>query len=286
MEPLPQEGPRKNRGRRRVVGVAALERASMKETTQDRLDRRLIAWGLGLVPENEAREIERWWIDLQREGGQPAPKDTANHHVPARLLVHWPRVRSDLSGLERELVESHFSRCERCREDLSLLVELPRTAAVPQRLTPWIGGGAVGALLAASVTWLLLGPPSDEAPSVTPSDGPVPWVAPSFARGIEPSTADVAPGQAVVLIVSLPTEVSAAETAQLAIRDPNGRQIAHFELAAERFVMGSALLQLHPAEVGGQWLAGTYELSLRIGDQSDLGEFVLRPSSVATNPAQ
>jgi hypothetical protein len=258
----------------------------MKERTQERLDRRLIAWGLGLLPEHESQEIERWWFDLQREAGQPAPMPAAERHIPARLLVHWSRVQRELSGIERELVDAHFARCERCREDLSLLRKVPRAGTVPQRLTPWLGGGAVGALLAASVTWLLLGGPGGEQSPVAPPDGPLPWVAPSFARGVEASQVEVAAGQPLILIVSLPTDISAEETARLSVRDPNGREIARFELAADRFVMGSALLQLHPSEPNGVWLPGTYELSLQLGDQSELGEFALRPSSVATKPAQ
>ena len=258
----------------------------MKETTQERFERRLIAWGLELVSEDEAREIDRWWTDLQSEAGRPQPREGTDRHIPAPMLVHWPRVQRELSGLERELVEAHFARCERCRADLSLLRELPRRGTVPARLAPWFGGGTIGAALAASITWLLLGTPRGESPTNPAQDGPLPWVAPSFARGVEVSQADVLPGQPIVLIVSLPTPISAGEAAHVSVRDPNRREIARFELAAERFVMGSALLQLHPPQTDGAWLAGNYEVSLQVGDQSELGEFALRPSSVSTNPAQ
>lgn len=279
----------------------------MIESRDERFERRLIAWGLGLLSDEEAQQLREWWEGIQADSGGPLRTDPLDRHIPAGMLARWSEVEDRLEGLERDLVTRHLQRCDACREDQSILEELQRRIARQRvvgdssavagtrperhrpnaaRWLPWLGGAAIGGALAASVMLAVVRPTEHALQSPRPQDGWLPWVSLSFARGAAAGEAAPEPGQPMILALTVPMGFPESDSVRVVVFDPAGAEVANFALAPEQIVGGSALVQVLPRGPAGSWPAGTYEVHLRAGDQSEVGEFVLRPSSVATKPAQ
>ena len=84
--------------------------------------RRLLAYGAGLLPEDELLKLEEHLHGCPDCRSRLAPlkpaAGTSAGHLPASLIATWSRSAALLEGLERELVESHLEECEECRAAL------------------------------------------------------------------------------------------------------------------------------------------------------------------------
>jgi hypothetical protein len=138
------------------------------------------------------------------------PGEPPDGHIPAQFLARWDREAPALEGMARELVRRHVESCSECRADLEMVGMDPSLIqagegrskepvhAMPEvteprkraSLVPWLGGGLVGAALAASIAVVLLprlAPPPPgglEPPAVPvePEPVPSPPPAPSGSR--------------------------------------------------------------------------------------------------------
>lgn len=84
--------------------------------------RRLQAFGIGLLPEEETLELEahlQGCDDCRARLGAIAPLPGHDFgHLPASLVATWPRTARSLHGIERDLIASHLKRCAACRATL------------------------------------------------------------------------------------------------------------------------------------------------------------------------
>ena len=84
--------------------------------------RRLLAYGAGLLPEDELVRLEEHLHGCPDCRSRLAPlkplAGTGAGHLPASLIATWSRSAALLEGLERELVETHLDECEECRAAL------------------------------------------------------------------------------------------------------------------------------------------------------------------------
>ena len=84
--------------------------------------RRLLAYGAGLLPEDELLKLEEHLHGCPDCRSRLSPlkpvAGTSALHLPASLIATWSRSAALLEGLERELVEAHLEECEECRAAL------------------------------------------------------------------------------------------------------------------------------------------------------------------------
>jgi len=84
--------------------------------------RRLLAYGAGLLPEDELLKLEEHLHGCPDCRSRLSPlkpvAGTSALHLPASLIATWSRSAALLEGLERELVEAHLDECEECRAAL------------------------------------------------------------------------------------------------------------------------------------------------------------------------
>ena len=84
--------------------------------------RRLLAYGAGLLPEDELIQLEEHLHGCPDCRSRLLPlkpvAGTSAGHLPASLIATWARSAALLEGLERELVEAHLEDCEECRAAL------------------------------------------------------------------------------------------------------------------------------------------------------------------------
>jgi hypothetical protein len=84
--------------------------------------RRLLAYGAGLLAEDELLKLEEHLHGCPDCRSRLAPlkpvAGTGAGHLPASLIATWSRNAKHLEGLERELVEAHLDECEECRAAL------------------------------------------------------------------------------------------------------------------------------------------------------------------------
>ena len=97
--------------------------------------RRLLAYGAGLLPEDELIRLEEHLHGCPDCRSRLAPlkpvAGTTAGHLPASLIATWSRSAVLLEGLERELVEAHLEDCEDCREALDFAGSDSALPAVP-----------------------------------------------------------------------------------------------------------------------------------------------------------
>lgn len=138
--------------------------------THDWAIRRLTAFSIGLLPEEETIDLEEHLVgcdDCRARLASIAPgPGRESAHLPASLIATWPRAARVLHGIERELVEGHLQRCASCRASLEFaghaavlpetgparLVRLPR-ASRTRRVWAWslgLSGAAAGV-----IAWIL-----------------------------------------------------------------------------------------------------------------------------------
>jgi len=196
------------------------------------------------------------WEAYSGEPGEPADETTG--HVPAALLARW-HTGTDLSALERELVERHLASCEACREDLALVrsrASEPPGAVLRldrHRRRAWFQGAAAGALVAAAAMAIVLRPGSPPTRS-----GAIPWVVPGTTRGAEAALA-VPPGaRRLLLAIPVPAAVSAGPLT-VAVTGPDGNRLVETPVEPDRIVNGTLMLVLAPPSA---LEAGTYTVTV------------------------
>jgi hypothetical protein len=91
--------------------------------SHDWATRRLLAYSVGLMPEDELLRLEEHLAGCPECRARLAPLKAAAGagagHLPSSLIATWPRSSRLLEGLERELVEAHLEDCEECRAALA-----------------------------------------------------------------------------------------------------------------------------------------------------------------------
>lgn len=246
-------------------------------------------------------------------------------HVSAAMLARWDRAWATLRGTEREMVARHLSSCAACREALELLGYSPeldavtssvapqpttplsavtRSAPAPSRprdrrwrmLAPWVGGGAIGAALAAALLALIVLPVDRPTPDGLgprtqtgatsggtagaipgaargPAPGTLPWVAAARARGEAGASVREVPAdaRAIVLLVPVPRALESSTSAIVEVVSPSGsvvleQTVGGTDLATRTVAVVLASIDPLPA--------GTYRVVLRAagGDASVQGE--------------
>ena len=138
-------------------------------------EERLAAYGVGLLPEADTLRLEEHLRACDDCRARLKPLEAAARaevgHLPASWIATWPRATRLLSGLERQLVESHIESCASCRGALAFaghepVLAAPADAPLPGRgsarraVTPPSGARrfALGfaAAVAAAAVWLLV----------------------------------------------------------------------------------------------------------------------------------
>jgi len=141
--------------------------------------RQLLAYGTGMLPEEDMLKIEEHLQGCPDCRSRLAPlkpaAGTSPGHLPASLIASWPRSSRLLAGLERELVEAHLEDCDECRATLRFAghepVLAPQTGVVvghvsargagpasgPQARRAWAWALALSGAAAGIMAWLLGG---------------------------------------------------------------------------------------------------------------------------------
>jgi anti-sigma factor RsiW len=139
--------------------------------------RRLLAYGAGLLPEDELLRLEEHLDGCPDCRARLAPlkpaAGTSAGHLPASLIATWPRSARLLEGLERELVAGHLDDCEECRATLTFAGHepvLPSEAAhEPARRAvdgrsrssrAWLWALGLSGAAAGIIAWLLASHPA------------------------------------------------------------------------------------------------------------------------------
>jgi hypothetical protein len=164
-------------------------------STHDWVIRQLLAYGTGMLPEDEMLKLEEHLQSCPDCRSRLAPlkpaAGTSAGHLPASLIATWPRSSRLLEGLERELVEAHLEDCEECRATLRFAGHEPVLAPQPgvvvghvsargavheprtQARRAWMWALGLSGAAAGIMAWLLAGHPtsltgrSDERTSAT-----------------------------------------------------------------------------------------------------------------------
>jgi len=140
--------------------------------------KRLLAYGAGLLPEDELLKLEEHLDGCPDCRARLAPlkpaSGTSADHLPASLIATWGRSAQVLEGLERELVQSHLEECEECRAALRFAGHEPvlelEPARVPSRRVVrgpdeqrthriWMWALGLSGAAAGVLAWLLAAPP-------------------------------------------------------------------------------------------------------------------------------
>jgi hypothetical protein len=105
--------------------------------SHDWATRRLLAYSVGLMPEDELLRLEEHLAGCPECRARLAPLKAAAGagagHLPSSLIATWPRSSRLLEGLERELVEAHLEDCEECRAALAFAGHQPVVAPALSR---------------------------------------------------------------------------------------------------------------------------------------------------------
>ena len=132
--------------------------------------RRLTAFGIGLLPEEETLELEAHLVtcdDCRARLASIAPgPGRESAHLPASLIARWPRAARTLEGVERELVEGHLQRCASCRATLEFAghaAVLPTVGPVARVRLPrvgrsrrvWVWSLGLSGAAAGVIAWIL-----------------------------------------------------------------------------------------------------------------------------------
>jgi hypothetical protein len=132
--------------------------------------RRLTAFSIGLLPEDETIELEEHMVSCvdcraRLESIAPGP-GRESVHLPASLIATWPRAARALLGIERELVAGHLKRCASCRATLefvgheAVLPELVPAGPIRLPVTPrarrvWAWSLGLSGAAAGVIAWIL-----------------------------------------------------------------------------------------------------------------------------------
>jgi hypothetical protein len=257
--------------------------------THDWALRRLQAFGIGLLPEEETLELEdhlQGCDDCRARLASITPLPTHDFgHLPASLVATWPRTARALEGIERSLVAAHLERCPACRASLEFaghepvlppalqpaIARLPRTSRA-RRVWVWsigLAGAAAGV-----IAWILATQPG------------------SFPLGPGGGTSATMGGvrTAVEPVVAFELAVDSLATGSVLLPEPGFvGAVREVDLGAVTSVSGAALVvppSLRPpsAEDGGRMLTLTLlqdgrELATREARFYELGDaFRLRPT--------
>ena len=130
----------------------------------------LTAYSAGMLLEEQTLRLEEHLHDCEDCRSRLAPVRATSAdlgHLPASLIATWPRTTRLLSGMERDLVESHLRSCDACRATLAFaghepvlsakVVALPaRAVRAPAKRNTWGWALGLSGLAATAAAWLLV----------------------------------------------------------------------------------------------------------------------------------
>ncbi len=270
---------------------------------------RMLAFSLGWLEEpqeeifrqhrDSCSSCRQEWDDYNQN-----EHETGKRHLPAAMIARWPRATESLRGIERRAVAKHLARCDNCRDDLMTMghepslsyegtpqskqgpelgvrhqetVEIKQGTSWSARIADWMGGGFVGAAVAASLVFLVVRAPGPGTDGPTVNDGPtgsvVPWVAPSTVRG-DDNALQLTPGATRVSVpVAVPLSLDLSQAATLRIVNDADVELMNVSVAPEDLEKSTLVLLLEDPK---GLAAGRYQVTFTQGDQSESSAFLLR----------
>ena len=267
----------------------------------------LTAFSAGMLPEEQTLRLEEHLHDCEDCRSRLAPVRATSAdlgHLPASLIATWPRTTRLLSGMERDLVESHLRSCDACRATLAFaghepvlsakVVALPaRAVRAPAKRNAWGWALGLSGLAATAAAWLLVVRPA-MFPLATSTSGsmgsaghPAQSVGFEFAVPADGSDAvtlpDAAPGSAVGG-VGADVAISAGPSGWLVRLPVSLRPLTHAD--RDRLVSLQLLGGTHEFARGNcRWVELGAALRIRPERALPEGDYELRLSIAAADAA-